>query len=85
MRIIEDPNLTMPGPPLIIIRSWRERLFTWPWRPLQRRRMDETRIPSTGIFKIGPDTFVAHPVTARRIRQELRSDDSIRAQARPLR
>ena len=39
LRIIENPLMVEDGEPYEIRRTWRERLFSWPWRPLRATRM----------------------------------------------
>ncbi len=69
-KIIENHLLTVPGPPMTVVRTRRERLFSRPWMPLQRTRTVIPQIPSTQIYQVG-DTLVMHPVMAERMRREL--------------
>jgi len=43
-----------------IPRTWRERLFTWPWRPLRRTRTQVTEVPSRAVMFINDDALVMH-------------------------
>ena len=56
-------------------RTWKERLFSLPWRPFQAIRTEEipaiyeVRNPSQGLFAIGSSHFfVAHPQKVKELR-----------------
>lgn len=71
-----DPSVWRGGIPIyrdvncvrdeVVPRTWRERLFSWPWRPLQATRT--VRVPSwnyvacdvAGPLQMGP-VLVCHP------------------------
>lgn len=38
-------------------RSWRDRLFSWPWRP----SVKDEELPA--VFWMYPDTLIVHPST----------------------
>ena len=42
-------------------RTWKERLFTLPWRPLISQRLVIHREPSRKIFKLHDGSMVMHP------------------------
>jgi hypothetical protein len=48
-------------------RTWRERLFSWPWRPWLATRIE--RIPDPSLYQLGGDTLVGHPATIERLRR----------------
>lgn len=49
-------------------RGWKERLFTWPWRPMNKTKYVTTQVPSRQvIFSNG--TYFAHPAVIEEIRQ----------------
>jgi hypothetical protein len=54
------------------IRSWKERLFTWPWRPWQKTatHMAQTQVPSRQVYRIR-DTLVMHPSMLEEIKRQL--------------
>lgn len=54
-------------------RTWKERLFTWPWRPLQTTRTEVRTEPSDQIVRMG-DTIFCHPSIADKIRESLTSE-----------
>lgn len=44
------------------VRTWKERLFSFPWRPLQKTK----KVAKPTIYKIG-SFFLVHPVFKREI------------------
>ena len=70
-KIIESEYLTEAGTPVEVVRSWRERLFSRPWRPFQRTRTVVPQVPSRQVFRINSNTLVMHPEMARKMRREL--------------
>lgn len=71
MRIIQSPYLEQDGEPVQVRRSWRERLFTRPWRPLVKTRTVVPRIPHRGAIQLDANTLVMHPATYHRFRRQL--------------
>ncbi len=73
--IIENEILVVDGEPYQRRRSWRERLFTRPWRPWRATKWVVPKIPDPNIYvsNIEPwgKRIYAHPVTAQRIREHL--------------
>lgn len=65
MKVIYSEFLTQPGEPYEARRSWRERLLTRPWRPLQATRTVTPQVPYKGAFQLDRNTLVMHPQTAR--------------------
>ncbi len=66
--IYESPHMVIDGEPYEVWRSWRERLFTRPWRPWRATRRVVPKIPDPNVL-VGPmgKYVIAHPETARRI------------------
>ncbi len=58
IKIIEDYNLIK-----IIIRPWKERLFSYPWKPWRRTE----NVIDESIFKT-PFGFVMHPATSAKLK-----------------
>lgn len=67
MRVIESPLLTEPRE---VRRTWYERLFTRPWRPLGATRT--VQVPSKTIYRIGPDVLLMHPATLRELVESMK-------------
>jgi hypothetical protein len=71
MRIIESAYLEEDGEPYQVRRTWRERLFTRPWRPLVATRTVVPKVPFRGVIQLNATTLVMHPVTLRQLRETL--------------
>lgn len=72
LKVIEDKNLTIHDGTTTITRSWKERLFTLPWRPWVATKEISNIIPNPEFFYIRHKGIVlAHPVTARKLYDEL--------------
>lgn len=67
-RVIESEYLTEAGEPVQVRRSWRERLFSRPWRPLRQTRTVIPQVPMKGGYRLGKHTIVMHPETLRQLR-----------------
>ena len=52
-------------------RTWRDRLFTRPWRPWQADRVEPVYEPDPNIYEIGHGLFTGHPVTIAKVRKLL--------------
>lgn len=75
-RIIASPLMTMPGKPVQVPRSWRERLFSLPWRPLVAFRLVVPQVPRNDAIILANGTIVVHPVIAKRLREATLVRDS---------
>lgn len=73
LHIITSPYLEQDGEPYTVRRTWRERLFTRPWRPLISTRVVVPRIPYRGAVQISKTTLVMHPETFRALKDGLKS------------
>ena len=70
--ILESPHMVVTLPPEKVKRSWRERLFSLPWRPLQTHYTVVRHVPDPNVYRIaGPSgpILVCHPVTAHELRE----------------
>jgi hypothetical protein len=65
MRVIESVWLTEKGEPYTVKRSWRERLFSRPWKPLVSTRTIVPDVPYRGAVQLDANTLVMHPQTLR--------------------
>lgn len=72
IRIIESAYLVEDGPPIEVPRTWRERLFTLPWQPRKRTKTVITKVPAKHGYRMGSNTIVMHPETARQLRESQR-------------
>lgn len=71
IRFTENINLTVPGPLKTVPRTWRERLFSLPWRPLQATRQVQTYVPDPNVYRLENGMVVGHPVTIAQLRSKL--------------
>ena len=55
----------------VVRRTWRERLFTWPWRPWTTTKIVTVTVPSGRVLQIG-NSLVMHPETSRQLRAALK-------------
>ena len=60
-RIIENPMLTVAGEPYTVKRTWKERLFSKPWRPTRATKTIVPQVPSREVVQYGR-TLIMHPV-----------------------
>jgi hypothetical protein len=65
LKIIESLSCTIEE---TVIRTWKERLFSWPWKPF--KKFKTITKPNEGYFSCG-DTIVCHPQFARKLREAL--------------
>jgi hypothetical protein len=79
IRIIESIACVEPGEPIAVRRTWRERLFSRPWRPLEATKMVTPMLPSAQAYWINAHTVVMHPEMAWRLKDTLQDGDSLDA------
>lgn len=73
VRIIKDPSMVETRlEPVEQVRTWRQRLFTRPWRPLQRTETVRraVTVPSPTLLRatgfLGP-CIIGHPETVAKV------------------
>jgi len=69
--IITSLHMTKTSDPFSVKRTWRERLFSWPWRPWQTTKMITKQIPSDEVY-VFEDRMMMHPETLRQLQAELK-------------
>lgn len=57
IHFIPNKNLTVQG---TVPRTWKERMFSWPWRPLRKTKV--INVPDPTVYLMG-DKAIAHPAT----------------------
>jgi hypothetical protein len=76
-RLLANINLTVPGPDLVVLLKFKERIFSWPWRPFQKTKVIKTVLPDPKIYvtstpemvKIfGCETILGHPETLKHLK-----------------
>lgn len=70
-KIIADPNLLEDGDPVLVKRTWPERLFSWPWNPFRGLKTVTPKVPSGQVYRLGDDILIMHPVTLEKIREAM--------------
>lgn len=60
LKVVSDINCTV-SIPWFLRRTWRERLFSRPWRPLEEVKVIKRTVPSPHIYVVGKQTVIAHP------------------------
>lgn len=68
LRIHENHLLTVRGPDLVTRRSWVERIFSLPWRPLVASHVEPTFLPDPHVYRNGA-VLIAHQDTIRRMKK----------------
>jgi len=56
-----------------IKRTWKERLFTLPWKPLQKTRVIIMQVPSTEVIVNG-NTLIMHPEIAKELKNQMNNE-----------
>ena len=69
-QIIEESHCTK-GEEYIVSRSWRERLFSWPWRPWATTKVVTVRVPDEKVYVLNDSVIVCHPTIAAELRARL--------------
>lgn len=65
--VVENKNLTVvEAKP----RSWKERLFSWPWKPW--KKVNITMVPDRQVYYSKDNVVYCHPEVAKQLRMELR-------------
>lgn len=70
VQVIEDWNMREIGPLREVPRTWRERLYDWPWCPWQATRTERRWEPMGKAIYTGRN-FIVHPHHAHRLRSQL--------------
>ena len=70
-RIVESALMVEDGEPYEKPRTWKERLFTRPWRPLKAMRWVMPKVPRSGAIQLPDGTLVMHPTVAAKVRSVL--------------
>ena len=67
--IVTSSHCLEEGPPVRVNLSWKQRLFSWPWRPGVDHYMKPSLVPSRKILRVG-NTLIMHPVMAVEIQRK---------------
>jgi hypothetical protein len=77
VRIIESHIMTEAGEPYEVARTWRERLFSLPWRPLKATRTVVPQVPMRSVIKLANGDLVMHPAIAEEFKHKLMPERSM--------
>ena len=69
--IIESTLMVEDGEPYDMQRTWKERLFTLPWRPLKATRTVVPMVPRKDALRLPDGKLIMHPVVAAKVRASL--------------
>lgn len=61
MKVIENRLMVEDGEPYEVARTWKERLFTWPWQPFKIVNIIIPKVPLKEVWRLGDNTLVMHP------------------------
>lgn len=77
-KVILNQALTVPGEPYQVARTWKERLFTRPWRPLKTTRTVVPQVPSREVIMTA-DVIVMHPAVWKEVEAAIERREAERA------
>jgi len=69
-KVVLNENLVVPVN-VEIKRTWKERFFSRPWRPLKATKIMIKYKPSPDIMVVGNDTWIMHPDTMAKIAEQI--------------
>lgn len=70
-KIIESLAMVEDGEPYEECRTWKERLFTRPWKPFKKTRTIVPKVPMKSIFKTPDGMLIMHPSLAAQLRRQI--------------
>jgi len=68
---VENWNMVVDGKPYRVNLTWKERVFSWPWRPFKKTKFVTPKVPDPNVIIIGNQIY-AHPAVIESIHQALR-------------
>lgn len=73
-KIHQNSNMLDDGPPEERVRSWKERLFTRPWKPWKKTKWVPTKVPSCTILHMPDGSLMMHPIMFREALSAIAAD-----------
>lgn len=70
IRIVTDSNMVEPGAAVEIKRTWKERLFTRPWKPFKTVKTIIPLVPITKVF-MHDDGWIMHPDILEELKKQM--------------
>ncbi len=71
MKIVTSLHMVEAGEPYEEIRTWRERLFSTPWRPLQAMRTVVPVVPKREAIRLPDGALVMHPIILEELKRHI--------------
>ena len=72
-KVIEDKSLEEFDYEFTLKKSWKDRLFSWPWQPFKKEIVVTSTKPSKLVYK-RDDCLVMHPVVAKKLRNYIKNN-----------
>lgn len=72
VKIITNHLMVENGDPYKVIRTWKERLFSCPWRPFKKTRTIIPKVPMRSVMKLPNGTYVMHPAMLNELKRQLK-------------
>lgn len=69
VRIVTSLLMVEDGAPYEVRRTWRERLFSTPWRPMRATRTVVPKVPKRGAMRMPDGSLVMHPARVAELRK----------------
>lgn len=66
--VIESTSMVEDGEPYSVARSWRERLFSLPFRPFDSCKLVTPKVPAKYSYRLPNGSWVMHPEMAKILR-----------------
>lgn len=69
-------NLTVDGPPEVVDRSWKERLWSWPWHPWVQTKTVIPQVPDKNIYHMKSQNMMSmHPIVLAQLKRDVGCKD----------
>ena len=69
VKIVTSIHMVVDGEPYEVPRTWKERLFSRPWRPMRKTRTEIPKVPSREALQLPDGSLVMHPAMATELRR----------------
>lgn len=81
--ILPNANMTEHGEPINIRRTWKQRLFSWPWKPWCNIMTVTPYTPSKKVYMLKSQGIAfAHPAVIDELRRQIHDKGLSQAQDR---
>ena len=69
VKIVVSLHMVEDGEPYEVPRTWRERLFSRPWRPMKATRTVVPKKPRRDVLQMPDGSLVMHPAIAEELKR----------------